>query len=53
MTPKENQNEFGSTFGGPIRKNRLFFFAGYDGYRRRFGSPAQLNSLPTSGGTHG
>ncbi|MEO7142494.1 MAG: TonB-dependent receptor, partial [Bryobacteraceae bacterium] len=26
-------NEFGGSFGGPIRKNRIFFFADYEGYR--------------------
>ncbi len=26
-----NQNQFGGTFGGPIRKNQLFFFADYQG----------------------
>ncbi|HTB10357.1 MAG TPA: TonB-dependent receptor [Bryobacteraceae bacterium] len=28
-----NQNQFGGTIGGPIRKNRLFFFADYQGTR--------------------
>jgi hypothetical protein len=28
-----NQNQFGGTLGGPIRKNRLFFFADYQGTR--------------------
>jgi len=26
-------NEFGGSFGGPIRKNRIFFFGDYEGYR--------------------
>src|SRR3984957_4226208 len=30
-------NEFGATLGGPIIKNRTFFFAGYDGSRLRLG----------------
>ena len=28
-----DQNQFGGTFGGPIRKNRTFFFADYQGTR--------------------
>src|SRR5215471_18612051 len=27
------QNQFGGAFGGPIRKNKTFFFADYDGLR--------------------
>jgi hypothetical protein len=29
-----NQNQFGGTLGGPIIKNKLFFFGFYDGYRQ-------------------
>ena len=28
------QNQFGGSFGGPIIKNKLFFFGYYDGYRQ-------------------
>jgi hypothetical protein len=28
------QNQFGGTFGGPIWRNRIFFFMDYEGYRR-------------------
>jgi hypothetical protein len=31
------QNQFGATFGGPIRKDRTFFFAYYEGFRNRQG----------------
>ncbi len=30
---KLNRNIFGGSLGGPILKNRLFFFANYEGYR--------------------
>jgi len=29
------QNQFGATFGGPIAKNRIFFFVDYEGLRIR------------------
>ena len=32
-----HQNQFGGTFGGPIKKDRTFFFASYEGLRRRQG----------------
>ena len=28
-----SQNEFGATFGGPIQRNKTFFYAGYEGWR--------------------
>jgi hypothetical protein len=32
--PTLQRNQFGFTIGGPIIKNRLFFFADYEGYRQ-------------------
>jgi hypothetical protein len=32
--PELRQNQFGVTFGGPIVKDRTFFFANYEGFRR-------------------
>jgi hypothetical protein len=31
--PRSNVNEFGVSVSGPIRKNKLFFFGHYEGYR--------------------
>jgi len=43
----DNQHEYGGTLGGPIRKNRMFFFAAYGGYRDRRQTPSAFTSIPT------
>ncbi len=35
--PNFVQNQFGGTFGGPIRKDKTFFFVDYQGFRQRQG----------------
>lgn len=35
--PAFTQNQFGATFGGPIRGDRLFFFVDYEGFRYHTG----------------
>jgi hypothetical protein len=47
VKPQLNQNQFGGTFGGPIKKDRTFFFLSYEARRIRDGQPGQLLNVPT------
>ena len=47
------QNQFGGTFGGPIRRNRIFFFADYQGTRQRQGVDTGLIPVPSTGDRSG
>jgi carboxypeptidase family protein len=42
-----NQNQFGGTFGGPIKQRRLYFFSDYQGTRTRQGIETGLISVPS------
>jgi len=46
-TPVEQQNEFGASLGGPILRNKLFFFFNYDGYRFKEGANPAYYNIPT------
>src|SRR6266576_3322856 len=39
--PQERQNDFGGVFGGPLRKDRAFFFFSYEGLKLRQPSTQQ------------
>jgi hypothetical protein len=41
------QNQFGGTVGGPIRKNKIFYFADYQGTRSNQGIDTGLIAVPS------
>ena len=42
------QNQFGGTVGGPIRRNKVFFFSDYQGTRQRQGVDTGLIPVPSN-----
>src|ERR1700685_881957 len=42
------QNQFGGTFGGPIRRSKIFFFGDYQGTRQRQGVDTGLIPVPSA-----
>jgi hypothetical protein len=42
-----HQNQFGANMGGPLKKDKLFIFGGYQGYRQTQGYPITA-TLPTA-----
>jgi hypothetical protein len=46
LAPPFVQNNFGGTVGGPIRRNRTFFFGSYEGFRQRQGVSV-VNNIPS------
>jgi hypothetical protein len=58
--PKFQRNQFGLAGGGPIRKDKLFLFGNFEGYRQNLGlsdvtlvpdNAARAGYLPGAGGT--
>ena len=42
------QNQFGGTVGGPIKRNKIFFFSDYQGTRQRQGVDTGLIPVPSA-----
>src|ERR1700739_1749763 len=43
-----HQNQFGGTFGGPIKRDKIFFFADYQGNRKSVAQTELINGAPTA-----
>ena len=46
VKPQFRRNQFGGVLGGPIRRNRTFFFADYQGQRQTIGRTV-ISTVPT------
>lgn len=45
--PQFHLNQFGANLGGPIVRNRTFFFANYEGFRQQLGGVPQIGFVPS------
>ena len=50
--PTLQRNQFGLTLGGPIAKNKIFYFADYEGFRN-LQKVVNIDSLPTASDRQG
>jgi hypothetical protein len=50
--PAFNRNQFGMNFGGPILKNKVFYFLDYEGFRQTL-TPISAGTLPTQNELNG
>ncbi|MDQ3510447.1 MAG: carboxypeptidase regulatory-like domain-containing protein, partial [Pseudomonadota bacterium] len=44
FSPPQEEQTYGATFGGPLVKDRLFFFVSYENFERTLGAPSILPS---------
>ena len=47
-SPQYERNNFGAAFGGPIRKDKTFFWAVYEGLKETKGFPVITNTIPST-----
>jgi hypothetical protein len=47
IKPAEHQNEFGGAIGGPVLRNKAFFFANFNKYRLSRGPKHAFETIPT------
>jgi hypothetical protein len=52
IEPAFNRNQFGMNFGGPIMRDRLFYFLDYEGFRQTL-TPLSVLTLPTQNELNG
>jgi len=50
--PEFDRNQFGADFGGPIMKNKFFFFLDYEGFRQTL-TPTVVDTVPTTNELNG
>ncbi len=50
--PAFKRNQFGGTFGGPIKKDQTFYFGAYEGLRERLGL-TQIATVPSPSAKNG
>jgi hypothetical protein len=48
-----HRNQFGGTIGGPIRRNRIFLFSGFQATRERTAPPQSIAFVPTRAALNG
>ena len=46
--PELRQNQFGGSIGGPIRKDKTFFFGDYEGFRQVWAQNTYTSTVPTA-----